>query len=129
VVDALTVVAKTETQAAIDDFLKGKIIEFASGSAVITPRGRQILDQVVPYLKKAEGKAIQISGHTDSDGAADMNLKLSNERAAAVKQYLVAKGLAADNLSAVGYGPSRPVADNSTPAGKQQNRRIEFAIQ
>lgn len=129
VVDELTVISKSAEQAGIDDFLKGKTIEFATASAVITPKGRQILDQVTPYLQKADGKSIEISGHTDSEGAADLNMKLSNERAAAVKQYLTGKGLPPARLSTVGYGPSRPVADNATPEGRQQNRRIEFAIQ
>lgn len=129
VIDAMTVVAKSATQSAIDDFLKGKIIEFASGSAVITPQGSRILDQLTPYLQKAGEKTIEISGHTDSSGAADLNMKLSNERAAAVKQYLIAKGLPGSRFVTVGYGSSRPVAGNTTPEEKQQNRRIEFAIQ
>ncbi len=129
VIDELTVVAKSAEQAGIDDFLKGKVIEFATGSAVITPQGRAILDQALPYLQKAAGRAIEVSGHTDNQGAAEMNMKLSNDRAAAVKQYLTGKGLPAATLNTVGYGAARPVADNATPEGRQQNRRIEFAIQ
>lgn len=129
VIDELRVVAKSEAQTKIDDLLKGKIIEFATGSAEITPRGRATLDEVIPFLKQAGGKKVEIGGHTDNEGDAGFNQRLSNDRAFAVQKYLAGKGLPAAQFTAIGYGAARPVADNATPEGRQRNRRIEFAIQ
>ena len=69
---------------------------------------------------------MRIEGHTDSDGTPEANLKLSEKRAAAVKNYLVKKGVSADLLTAVGKGDTSPVADNETSEGKAQNRRTEI---
>jgi OOP family OmpA-OmpF porin len=69
---------------------------------------------------------LRIEGHTDNDGDDAHNMKLSGERALAVKRWLVSAGVPAERLVAVGFGESRPIADNSTPEGKAQNRRTEF---
>lgn len=69
---------------------------------------------------------VRIEGHTDNDGEDAYNMKLSGERALAVKQWLIAAGVSADRLVAVGFGETRPIADNSTAEGKAQNRRTEF---
>jgi OOP family OmpA-OmpF porin len=112
----------------IADLLKLKKIEFEKASAGLTPTGRQTLDEVAALLAKWPGVPIEISGHTDSLGAAEVNLDLSNRRAAAVKQYLVAKNIELSRLTSVGYGPTRPIATNETDAGRQANRRIEFHV-
>jgi outer membrane protein OmpA-like peptidoglycan-associated protein len=69
-----------------------------------------------------------VEGHTDSQGSDDLNLKLSEDRAAAVRDYLVSRGVAADRLSAVGVGEKRPIADNTSAEGRANNRRVEIVI-
>lgn len=72
---------------------------------------------------------LRIEGHTDNVGPADVNQRLSEERARAVVDYLVGtKGIAADRLEAVGHGAARPAADNETPEGRQTNRRVELVV-
>ncbi|MEQ1161211.1 OmpA family protein [Acinetobacter calcoaceticus] len=115
-------------QKIIDDALKNRIIEFESGSAVLTDAGQKILDEMAVALNKVGGKKVKIVGHTDSSGDATKNLKLSQDRALAVKNYLISKSIPADHLSAEGLGSSKPVADNTSPEGRKKNRRIEFTV-
>ncbi|ENX42958.1 OmpA family protein [Acinetobacter sp. NIPH 2100] len=115
-------------QKIIDDALKNRIIEFESGSAILTAAGQQILDEMAVALNKVGGKKVKIIGHTDSSGDANKNTVLSQQRAAAVQNYLVSKSIAADRLSTEGKGSSQPVADNTTADGRRKNRRIEFEV-
>ena len=115
-------------QAVIDNALKNRIIEFESGKAVLTPIGTQILDEMVVALNKVQNKNIKIVGHTDSQGDAQKNQLLSLQRAEAVKQYLIAKSIAATRLTTEGLGATKPVADNATEDGRKKNRRIEFDV-
>lgn len=115
-------------QAVVDNALKNRIIEFESGSAVLLAAGTQILDEMVIALNKVQGKNVKIIGHTDSQGNPEKNIKLSQERAEAVKQYLIAKGIVATRLSTEGMGANKPVADNATDEGRRKNRRIEFEV-
>ena len=101
-------------------------VNFESGSAAITPDSYSVLDQVVKSLKAYPEVRVEIAGHTDNVGKDDYNLVLSQKRAESVKQYLVNAGLSADRLVAKGYGESTPIASNATPAGRADNRRIEF---
>jgi OOP family OmpA-OmpF porin len=71
---------------------------------------------------------IEISGHTDSTGVRTRNIALSQARAQAVRAYLASQGVTPDRMVAKGYGPDRPVATNKTPAGRQQNRRVELNL-
>jgi OOP family OmpA-OmpF porin len=71
---------------------------------------------------------VEISGHTDNTGSLGLNLTLSADRAAAVKAYLVGKGVAAERIETRGAGPNEPVADNATKSGRSKNRRIEFKL-
>jgi outer membrane protein OmpA-like peptidoglycan-associated protein len=71
---------------------------------------------------------IRISGHTDHVGSDEANLRLSNDRANSVRDYLVSKGIDALSIEAIGYGESEPVATNDTEEGRQLNRRVEFTI-
>ena len=103
-------------------------IEFERGSARVTSASRPILDRTIDILTRAPALHVEISGHTSSDGDRDDNLALSRARAEAVAAYLVAHGVAADRLTAIGYGPDRPVADDRDPDGRRRNRRIEFRI-
>lgn len=121
-------VAGEAPQARIDNILVGKIVEFESGSAVLTPLGRQVLDELIPVLQTLDGEKIQVTGHTDASGARPLNVALSRERALAVKNYLVANRLPAANILTAGVGPDQPLADNETSEGRAKNRRIEFRV-
>ncbi|MEO3355963.1 OmpA family protein [Acinetobacter haemolyticus] len=115
-------------QKVIDDALKDRIIEFESGSAILTETGKRILDEMAVALNKVGGKQVKIIGHTDSSGDASRNVILSKERAVAVQDYLVSKNIATDRLSTEGKGSSEPIADNTTADGRRKNRRIEFEV-
>jgi OmpA-OmpF porin, OOP family len=115
-------------QQIIDAALKNRTIEFESGSAVLAASGIQILDEMVTALNKVSGKKIRIIGHTDSSGDPYKNLMLSQQRAEAVKAYLIAKNVPAHLLSTKGSGSSKPMAENTTAEGRKRNRRIEFEV-
>lgn len=102
-------------------------IYFDSNSAKIKPQSYAVLKEVAKVFTDAEDSKILIVGHTDGDGSADLNLKLSKDRANAVKDILVTEfGLSEARFETEGKGKSEPVGDNSTPEGKSQNRRVEF---
>jgi OOP family OmpA-OmpF porin len=86
------------------------------------------LDRVVELLKENPGIEIEMSAHTDSKGADDYNMTLSDNRAASVKQYIIGKGIAQVRIVSKGYGETKPVATNETDDGRQLNRRVEFRI-
>jgi len=103
-------------------------IEFMTGKAVLTEESKQLLDEVALLLNSIAWTKMDIAGHTDNVGNADKNKKLSQDRADAVKEYLVNKGLDGNKMFSVGYGSEKPIASNNTEAGRQRNRRVEFAI-
>lgn len=104
-------------------------IHFEFNRSIIRPISYPILDDVVQLLKlNPQIKRIQVEGHTDIIGGDVGNQRLSESRARAVVAYLVSKGVASDRLSAIGYGRSRPIADNSTAEGRAKNRRTEFTV-
>jgi len=108
--------------------LKEKV-EFETDSAKLLPSSTPLLDEVVTVMKEhPEIEHVRVGGHTDSNGDKAHNVKLSDERAASVKQYLVDHGIAADRLASKGYGESRPIADNKTEEGRAQNRRVDIHI-
>jgi outer membrane protein OmpA-like peptidoglycan-associated protein len=87
------------------------------------------LQKAVDFVKKYPGARISVEGHTDSVGSAQYNQGLSERRAAAVKDYLVKNGgVASDRIQSVGYGETKPIADNATSKGKFDNRRVEILI-
>ena len=90
--------------------------------------GIQILDEMAVALNKVAGKQVKVIGHTDSSGDPAKNLTLSQERAAAVKNYLIGKNIPTDRLSVEGLGSNKPVADNTRAEGRKKNRRIEFEV-
>lgn len=106
--------------------LKG--VNFASGSAKLSPEATKVLDENVKALKSAK-KNIVIEGHTDSKGNDKANQKLSAARAKAVHDYFVKQGVTDSKISAVGKGESEPAASNDTEAGRAKNRRIEIHIE
>lgn len=103
-------------------------ITFDSGRADIRPQFRPVLTQLAGSIRQYPGTVVQIEGHTDSTGSASFNQTLSENRAAAARSVLVQQGVEAERLVAVGYGATRPIADNMTPQGRAQNRRVEILI-
>ncbi|WP_190809789.1 OmpA family protein [Flagellimonas sp. S3867] len=113
---------------------EGKIstngILFDSGSANIQPQSMGIIRQISQVLMQEKGMKLKIVGHTDADGSDEGNMKLSQDRAEAVKNALVSVyGISSDRLLSEGKGELEPVGDNNTPDGKSQNRRVEFIKQ
>ncbi|ERL55788.1 OmpA/MotB domain protein [Psychrobacter aquaticus CMS 56] len=115
-------------QRLIDDTLGNRIVEFESGSANLTPMGLGILDDMAAVLRRISDKPVLITGHTDNVGNPTANLALSNERAEAVKQYLIGRNIDAARLSTTGKGDSDPIASNDNEEGRTRNRRIEFTL-
>jgi outer membrane protein OmpA-like peptidoglycan-associated protein len=103
-------------------------ILFELGKAVLTTGSYFELDKLLLVLQDSPQMKIEISGHTDNTGNPVINAKLSNDRARAVVDYLVNKGIDMGRLSYKGYGSEEPVADNATAAGRAKNRRVEFKI-
>ncbi len=104
-------------------------ITFETGSAEIRGESHDILDDVATLIQRRdEIGLLRVEGHTDSVGNAQMNLELSEDRAESVRQYLIEAGVQPELLESVGYGESKPVADNDTAEGRAQNRRVEFHI-
>jgi len=101
-------------------------ILFDTDSARIRPESQPTLDEVVRLLSSEPGWSLTIEGHTDATGTPAHNQTLSEQRAASVRDYLVSKGAAASRLNSVGFGQSKPVADNATELGRAQNRRVEL---
>lgn len=105
-----------------------KNILFLTGSDKIATKSTKKLNEVVAVMKEDAALKLDIEGHTDNVGKEAANQVLSEKRAKAVYKYLVSKGVDASRLSAAGYGPGRPVADNKTAAGRTQNRRVELKL-
>ena len=102
-------------------------IRFHTGSAAVQPASEPLLDALADSATHCPG-ILRIEGHTDSDGNLDMNLKLSEARAQAVKNKLIERGVDETHLITVGHGPNQPLADNASPEGKAANRRIEIEV-
>jgi outer membrane protein OmpA-like peptidoglycan-associated protein len=103
-------------------------IQFETGSAVIKPESYKLLDEILQSSVVAEGLKVGVYGHTDNVGNAQSNQKLSDDRANSVKSYLLSKGLAAERIESRGFGPDKPIADNTTAAGRAKNRRVQIAL-
>jgi OOP family OmpA-OmpF porin len=103
-------------------------VNFESNSDRLVPGASAVLDSVAAVLRKYPTIKIQIDGHTDSDGAADYNESLSARRATTVQDYLASNGVSDNRMSVRGYGESQPIAENTSAAGKAQNRRVVLQI-
>ena len=114
-------------QNGLDKILAGKVIEFKSGESVLTEAWVTTIDEVAVAMKDSTAH-VQIAGHADDTGQDSANQLLSEQRSTVIRDALVARGIASDRLTTIGYGSSRPIADNSTEEGKQRNRRIEFVV-
>ena len=118
-----------KTEVTQDQIKLKEKVEFQTDSAVIADSSKGLLDEVVQVMKDhPEIEHVRVAGHTDSEGTRAHNQKLSDERAASVKQYLIDHGIAADRLASKGFGQDRPIADNKTDEGRAQNRRVEIHI-
>jgi outer membrane protein OmpA-like peptidoglycan-associated protein len=105
-------------------------IEFEFGSYKLTSASKKVLDQIITILNNnPTWENLKVVGHTDNIGTAQVNQKLSEDRANAVKDYLIKSGnIAANKISTTGYGFDKPIASNDTVEGRQKNRRVEFEI-
>ena len=108
--------------------LNENTVNFDFNSANLTTLAKSNLDKLVTVLKNNPDTNINIYGHTDSIGTDAVNLRISAQRAAAVKNYFVANGISASRMFTEGLGKSSPIASNDTDAGRAKNRRVEFAI-
>ncbi|MGY6548075.1 MAG: OmpA family protein [Roseinatronobacter sp.] len=112
----------------IDEILAEQKITFDPGSVSIGTDAGRVLDRIAGVLRDCGRLEMEIGGHTDSQGRLETNMRLSQQRADAVKAGLIARGVPVSNFEARGFGPEFPIADNSTAAGREANRRIEFRL-
>jgi outer membrane protein OmpA-like peptidoglycan-associated protein/tetratricopeptide (TPR) repeat protein len=136
--DAVDMTKAAADEPFLKDFLLEKVevgtkvvlenIYFETSKATLKANSYTQLNQVIDFLVNNETIRLEISGHTDNVGSLKVNTKLSEERAKAVVDYLVANGVAASRLEARGYGFTQPVAPNDTPDGREKNRRVEFKV-
>ena len=108
--------------------LSGSVL-FRSGEHTLLPAAQARLDQVAEALLTSRDRKLIVEGHTDSQGTHDANMLLSQRRADTVRAYLVRRGYASHLIVAEGLGQGRPVADNATPEGRSNNRRVEIIIE
>lgn len=117
---------KKEVRTLFQKALSG--IQFETGNATLIKASFIILDQIKQVLTDNPTYLIEVRGHTDNVGKPELNLALSDKRAASVKDYLVSKGIDPKRITSKGFGDTRPVAPNKTAAGKAKNRRVEFTV-
>jgi OOP family OmpA-OmpF porin len=104
-------------------------VQFETDSAVLVDRSKQLLDDVARELADhPEVKRVQIEGHTDAAASKRHNMKLSQERVASVKAYLLSKGVPAKRLTTKAFGETKPIASNKTEEGRAKNRRVDFRV-
>jgi len=116
-------------QYALDRIMNGGRVEFASTNSEVAPQSEPMLDAVAAALALCGDYQVEIASHTDARGAESHNLNLSQERASAVRDYLVAKGAPGGSLTAKGYGETRPLDASQTAEAYARNRRTEFIVQ
>ena len=117
---------KKEARVIFQKAIRG--IQFETAKFIIKPLSFVILEHVVKVLNENPNYRVEVQGHTDTEGKPETNLTLSKNRANAVRDYLITKGIDANRLTANGYGQNRPVAPNTTIEGKAKNRRVEFVV-
>ncbi|WP_434547554.1 OmpA family protein [Parapedobacter pyrenivorans] len=119
------IVVTDEDRRVVDEAIQN--LEFDLGKATIRPTSHVSLNKVAALLIE-KNFSLKLAGHTDNTGSMQTNMRLSKERAEAVKAYLVSKGANQSRIEATGYGPTQPIATNNTAAGRQENRRVEFTL-
>ena len=105
-----------------------KAVQFETGKAVLKTQSFKVLDEVVDIMNQYPDYKLSIGGHTDNVGKAEDNMLLSTERAKACYDYLAYRGIKENRLRSAGFGETKPVANNKTPEGREQNRRVEFDL-
>ena len=111
----------------LNDFLAKERVTFKKGKAEFTDSSYPLLTLLASIARNCNTR-LEIASHTDAEGDAAINMKLSQRRADAVRKYLVQSGVAAEQLEANGYGETQPIADNDTDEGRRANRRVEFRV-
>ena len=124
IIDADTILYQLETEGFITLY-----INFDTGKATLKPDAAEVIDEIVTALKSKTDLKVKLEGHTDNVGNAAANKKLSDDRANAVMNAIVAKGIDKARLSAEGFGLEKPIADNNTQEGRAKNRRVELVKQ
>jgi len=104
----------------------GTKIFFENASAKLKVASLSQLDELTKILNRYEGANLTIEGHTDSNGSDAYNLDLSQKRAESVREYLISKGISPSRITGIGYGETKPIADNKTSLGRAKNRRVEL---
>jgi outer membrane protein OmpA-like peptidoglycan-associated protein len=129
------IVSRDDKEASIqlDKIEKGKgivveNIHFEINEAYLRKESLNILDRMIEALNRNKKIRLEIRGHTDITGTHQHNMKLSERRADAVREYMIKNGISPERLVAVGFGPDKPIGDNKTASGRQKNRRTEFYI-
>jgi OOP family OmpA-OmpF porin len=117
-----------ECVARIDTILAQTKITFEPGSSTVDDAGRTTIDRIADVLKACVNVSVEIAGHTDSQGSEELNARISQSRADAVRTSLVTRRIPPERLTAIGYGEATPIADNGTEEGREANRRIEFTL-
>lgn len=112
----------------VGESIQLKNVFFAQSKAVLLPESYPELDRLVRIMRENKTLEIQLEGHTDGRGDPEANLELSEERAAAVKQYLVSKGISPKRIGCMGFGGARPMVSNDTEENRKLNRRVEFKV-
>lgn len=125
IIEKEKVVVTQEDRKVVDEAIKD--LQFDINKSTIRPESYTSLDRVAELLVN-KNFSLKLAGNTDNTGNFNSNMRLSKERAEAVKQYLVSKGANPSRIEAVGYGSTQPIATNDTPEGRQQNRRVEFTL-
>ncbi|MDX6539675.1 MAG: OmpA-OmpF porin, family [Gaiellales bacterium] len=115
-------------QKAINDAVAGRTVAFQTGSAAITKAGQNVLKSLIPPLVASGPERVVVGGHTDNVGDPKANLRLSRARAHSVVVWLEKHGVSPSRLVVKGYGETKPIAPNTTEAGRRKNRRIEFTV-
>jgi len=123
-----TAEAVKNCQADVDAVIKGKTIEFASGTSTLTGDGHALVDALAQKLGPCQGTSVEVQGHTDATGSVAGNQRLSEARANAVTAALVEKGVPATRLVPKGFGSSKPIVRGVSPEANAKNRRIDFAV-
>lgn len=117
---------KKETKERLEFAMRA--VQFETGKAVLKGSSFKVLDEIIEIMNQYPDYKLSISGHTDDVGTAENNLLLSTERAKACSDYLLYRGISEERLRSKGYGESKPMVSNNSPAGREQNRRVEFEL-